>query len=178
MKKILLGVVENGTGSNAQQENIYVGGKTGTAQKLIDGRYSSRKYNSSFVGFFPADDPEIICLVLVDSPQKGRYGGQVAAPIFSNITKKILETDFSIKRNKNRIERESVINKFMVNIEEFDLNDEVDSYANVADEVNEDKVTDKIVRSTMPNLQNKSLREAISILSDLKIKYTITNEKK
>ncbi|MCB0730498.1 MAG: transpeptidase family protein [Ignavibacteriae bacterium] len=173
MKKILLGVVENGTGSNAQQENIYVGGKTGTAQKLIDGRYSSRKYNSSFVGFFPADDPEIICLVLVDSPQKGRYGGQVAAPIFSNITKKILETDFSIKRNKNRIERESVINKFMVNIEEFDLNDEVDSYANVADEVNEEKVTDKIVRSTMPNLQNKSLREAISILSDLKIKYTI-----
>jgi len=116
IRNIMLGVVENGTGSNAQQDNVYVGGKTGTAQKLINGKYSRKYYNSSFIGFFPADDPEIICFVLVDSPEKGRYGGQVAAPIFGNITKKIMETDFKIKRNKNKIERENLIQNFADNI--------------------------------------------------------------
>ena len=172
MKKILLGVVENGTGSNAQQENVYVGGKTGTAQKLIDGKYSSKYYNSSFIGFFPADDPKIICFVLVDSPEVGRYGGQVAAPIFSNITKKIMETDFNIDRNKNTIAREDVIQKFVENIDTYDNEDDIVSFANVSS-ARENSGKNKIVRSTMPNLINKSLREAISILSDLNISYTI-----
>lgn len=172
IKKIMLGAVENGTGSNAQQDNVYVGGKTGTAQKIIDGKYSSRYYNSSFIGFFPAEDPEIICFVLVDSPEIGRYGGQVAAPIFSNITKKIMETDFNIDRNKNAIERDGIIQKFVSNINDEYESDDFSSFANVSDsEQSED--TKIVSRSTMPNLKNKSLREAISILSDLKIKYSI-----
>ena len=172
IKEIMLGAVENGTGSNAQQENVFVGGKTGTAQKIIDGKYSSKYYNSSFIGFFPADNPEIICFVLIDSPEIGRYGGQVAAPIFSNITKKIMETDFSIDRNKNKIEREEIIQKFVSNVNEENESDDFISFANIA-EANEEQNTKVFSRSTMPNLKNKSLREAISILSDLKIKYSI-----
>jgi membrane peptidoglycan carboxypeptidase len=172
IKKIMVGVVENGTGSNAQQDNVYVGGKTGTSQKLIGGKYSRRFYNSSFIGFFPADEPQILCFVLVDSPEEGRYGGQVAAPIFGNITKKIMETDFSIERNKNKIEREELIRKFVANIDEFDSEDDLVSFANVSTVENKKNVQ-KIVRSTMPNLVNKSLREAISILSSLNIKYVI-----
>lgn len=172
MKKILLGVVENGTGSNAQQENVFVGGKTGTAQKLINGKYSSKYYNSSFIGFFPADNPKVICFVLVDAPEVGRYGGQVAAPIFGNITKKIMETDFSIERNKNKIEREDLIQKFVENIDAYEDEDDIVSFANVSTK-RENSGKQKIVRSTMPNLINKSLREAISILSDLNIRYSI-----
>lgn len=109
---MMIGVVENGTGKAAQLDNILVGGKTGTAQKLINGRYSNKNHNSSFVGFFPADNPQIVCLILIDSPQKGRYGGQVAAPIFKEIAKRICEADLNItpnkempNRNKNRIEQ-------------------------------------------------------------------------
>lgn len=75
-------VVANGTGRNAYIENYRVGGKTGTAQKVYDGTYSHSDHILSFVGFLPADNPEIIVYVAVDNP-KGvvHYGGTVAAPI-------------------------------------------------------------------------------------------------
>jgi len=173
IRSIMLGAVENGTGSNAQQDNVYVGGKTGTAQKLVNGKYSRKDYNSSFIGFFPADDPEIICFILVDSPQIGRYGGQVAAPIFKNITKKIMETDFKIERNKNKIERESIMQNFVANIEYYNEEEDFLSFANVSEKEKEVNSPAKIVRSTMPSLQNKTIREAISVLGELNIKYTI-----
>ncbi|MCP5061763.1 MAG: transpeptidase family protein [Ignavibacteriae bacterium] len=176
IREIMLGVVEHGTGKNAQLENVFVGGKTGTAQKLIDGKYS-RKYNSSFIGFFPAENPQVICFVLVDSPEKGKYGGQVAAPIFKNISKKIMDIDFDIERKKNKIEREELLNNFIADIEAS--NSKVDQLAlqNYTDKKNRSSVT-KITRTTMPNLINKSLREAISILSDLKIQYKINGNGK
>jgi cell division protein FtsI (penicillin-binding protein 3) len=178
IRKIMLGVVENGTGSKAQQSNVYVGGKTGTTQKLIDGKYSSRFYNSSFIGFFPAEAPKIICFVLIDSPKKGRYGGQVAAPIFGNITKKILETDFSIERNKEEIERANLIHEFTANIEKQNKEENLISFANVSEKSNVRVSKEKTSRSTMPNLKNKSLRSAIKILSDLNITYTINGRGK
>ena len=173
VRKIMLGVVENGTGSLAQQENIYVGGKTGTTQKLIDGKYSSKKYNSSFIGFFPAENPEIICFILIDSPEKGKYGGQVAAPIFGNITKKILETDFDIQRNKDKIHREEIIQNLIADIEHNQEDEEYNTFANVSDEKVKEENTSKIVRTTMPNLKNLSVRKAIAILTELNIDYKI-----
>lgn len=173
IKKIMLGVVENGTGSNAQQDNIFVGGKTGTSQKLVNGKYSNKKYNSSFIGFFPADDPEIICFILIDSPEKGKYGGQVAAPIFGNITKKILETDFDIQRNKDKIQRKAIIQNLISDIEEHKDDEEFNSFANFSDDEKNPENTTKIVRTTMPNLKNFSVRKAISILTELNIDYKI-----
>jgi stage V sporulation protein D (sporulation-specific penicillin-binding protein) len=84
---ILEGEVVNGTGKNAYIEGYRVGGKTGTAQKVgADGRYMKSEYVASFVGFAPAVDPRLVCLVVVDAP-KGYpyYGGWVAAPVFKNI---------------------------------------------------------------------------------------------
>jgi len=176
IREIMLGVVEHGTGKNAQLENVFVGGKTGTAQKLIDGKYS-RKYNSSFIGFFPADNPQVICFVLVDSPEKGKYGGQVAAPIFKNISKKIMDIDFDIERKKNKIEREELLNNFMADIEASNSKADQLSLQNYTDKKSTSSVT-KITHTTMPNLVNKSLREAITILSDLKIQYKINGNGK
>jgi len=173
IKDIMVGVVENGTGSKAQQDNVYVGGKTGTTQKLVDGKYSRKLYNSSFIGFYPADDPEVICFVLVDSPEIGRYGGQVAAPIFGNITRKIMETDFSINRDKNKIHRENIIQNLVASVDQNDLESEQLSFANVSENTNDEKYKEKIIRTTMPNLKNKTLREAISVLSELNIEYSI-----
>ncbi|MFI3261102.1 MAG: penicillin-binding transpeptidase domain-containing protein [bacterium] len=79
-------VVAYGTGVNAYIENYRIGGKTGTAQKVVDGSYSDTEYILSFTGFMPADDPQIVLYVAVDSPKNVvQYGGTVAAPIAKNI---------------------------------------------------------------------------------------------
>ncbi len=85
-------VVANGTGHNAYIENYRVGGKTGTAQKVENGRYLSGNYIVSFIGFMPANDPEIIVYVAVNNP-KGitQYGGTVSAPIAKNVFKSAIE---------------------------------------------------------------------------------------
>lgn len=79
-------VVANGSGKNAYIENYRVGGKTGTAQKVENGVYLDGNYILSFMGFMPADDPEIIVYVAIDNP-KGvtQYGGVVSAPIARNV---------------------------------------------------------------------------------------------
>ena len=80
-------VSKNGTAPKAALEHYTVAGKTGTAQKVVDGEYARDKYLSSFIGFFPADAPELCVYVLLDAPdtKKGYYGGQTAAPIFKSI---------------------------------------------------------------------------------------------
>lgn len=83
---ILESVVANGTGNKAYIEGYRVGGKTGTAQKFVDGAYSSSKYVASFIGAAPMDDPEIVCLVVIDEPGSYPiYGGTIAAPVCKRI---------------------------------------------------------------------------------------------
>ncbi len=84
-------VVERGTGKAAQLASYQVAGKTGTAAKLIGGRYSKSDYNASFVGFVPSRRPELTILVVIDSPHaKGYYGGTVSAPIFKRVAEAAL----------------------------------------------------------------------------------------
>ncbi len=93
MTEILKGVVSaKGTGGRAMIPGFSVAGKTGTAQKidLETGLYSKKGVVSSFVGFVPADRPVATILVMVDEPQKGHFGGEVAAPAFANIGREML----------------------------------------------------------------------------------------
>ena len=85
-------VVANGTGKNAYIENYRVGGKTGTAQKVKDGKYMVGNYIVSFIGFLPADKPDYVVYVAIDHP-KGitQYGGTVSAPIAKNVMLSIID---------------------------------------------------------------------------------------
>lgn len=79
-------VVERGTAKAAQMPGFTVAGKTGTAAKLINGRYSGTNYNASFVGFVPSRAPALTIIVVIDSPHtKGHTGGAAAAPVFQRI---------------------------------------------------------------------------------------------
>ncbi|MGI6128648.1 MAG: stage V sporulation protein D [bacterium] len=78
-------VVADGTGRGAHVPGYRLAGKTGTAQKIVDGRYVSDKHVASFIGFGPVDNPRLSLLVLVDEPQGAYYGGVIAAPVFKNI---------------------------------------------------------------------------------------------
>jgi cell division protein FtsI/penicillin-binding protein 2 len=81
-------VSPDGTAPKAALEHYTVAGKTGTAQKAIAGGYASDKFFASFVGFFPADDPELCISIVLDEPKDGHYGGQVAGPLFKEVAER------------------------------------------------------------------------------------------
>ena len=90
MASYLEGVVSEGSGKNAYIEGYKVGGKTGTAQKYENGVIAQGKYVSSFVGFFPSDNPKFLALVIVDEPEGQHYGSVVAAPYAKTIFEGII----------------------------------------------------------------------------------------
>ena len=107
-KKVALAlesVVTNGTGRNAFIDGYRVGGKTGTAQKVENGKYMSGNYIVSFIGFLPANNPKIVVYVAIDNP-KGviQYGGTVAAPVAKNILEDSIIA-LNIKKDKNAKEK-------------------------------------------------------------------------
>lgn len=87
MRMILEQVVENGSGKNGYVEGARVGGKTATSQTLPRG---SGRYIASFLGFAPADDPQVLALAIIHNPQGVYYGGQVAAPVVRQLFENIL----------------------------------------------------------------------------------------
>jgi cell division protein FtsI (penicillin-binding protein 3) len=87
------GVVERGTGLTARLSGVPVAGKTGTAKRVIDGKYSPNDYTASFAGYFPAQDPAVVCLVMIENPRdRGYTGGLAAAPVFKAIAERIYAT--------------------------------------------------------------------------------------
>ncbi|MGN1104602.1 MAG: peptidoglycan D,D-transpeptidase FtsI family protein [Candidatus Coproplasma sp.] len=91
LAQMLEGVVTEGSGKKAYIEGYKVGGKTGTAQKFENGHIAQGKYVSSFVGFFPSDNPKYLALIVVDEPQGTYYGSAVAAPAAKEIFEDIIE---------------------------------------------------------------------------------------
>lgn len=85
LRRLLVGVVLEGSGSKAAVEGYTIAGKTGTAEKAENGVYKEGAYVASFCGMVPADDPSLVCLVVVDEPSGNYYGSQVAAPIFQSV---------------------------------------------------------------------------------------------
>lgn len=144
MIPLLKRVVDSGTAKNAYIEGYEVAGKTGTSQKAGPKGYEKGKYISSFAGFFPANDPEYLCLVVVDEPKgKKIYGGQVAAPVVKNTFERII-------RHKN-ITPKNIKDKIIyIGDEELDINFDVI-------EVDE---------NIMPDLKGKSLKEALNFFHE------------
>jgi membrane peptidoglycan carboxypeptidase len=156
MTKLFMGVVERGTGVDAKIAGFSIAGKTGTAQRLVNGEYSSGAHNSSFVGYFPAEDPVILICVIVDNPKSGEYyGGKVAAPIFQKIATRVISY-YGISNNYNP--------DFM-NVNSYKTN-------NTIKDIKEVKNQYKLI----PNLLDLKLNDAIDILKEKNIKYEIEGE--
>ncbi len=90
VQQMMVRVVAEGTGKNAQVPGYHVAGKTGTAQKVVGGRVEKDVYISSFVGFAPVPSPRAVILCSIDEPQGAYYGGQVAAPVVGRLLRQIL----------------------------------------------------------------------------------------
>ncbi|WP_342560471.1 penicillin-binding transpeptidase domain-containing protein [Psychrobacillus sp. FSL W7-1457] len=92
VREALEHVVAHGSGRNAYRDQLRIGGKTGTAQKVQNGRYMDGEYIVSFIGFAPADKPELIVYVAIDNPKHStQFGGVIAAPIVGQIIEDSLE---------------------------------------------------------------------------------------
>lgn len=168
VRKMLRGVVKNGTGSFADTKLIPVGGKTGTSQKLIDGKYSKSKYTASFIGFFPADNPQMISLIIVNSPKEGRYGGRVAAPIFKNITERILETNLKkFQKSEEYKTNKNFETKIIPTTVKKGITPEVINVVNVSNNIPNSE-NQKIL---MPDLRGQTVRDALIKLNLLGLKY-------
>lgn len=103
-RKLMEGVVENGTAQNLKNAYYKVAGKTGTVQKVVDGRYSKSAYGASFVGYFPADNPVYSCIVVISNPQKEiYYGGLVSAPVFRAIADRVYATNLEIHQEPTKV---------------------------------------------------------------------------
>lgn len=166
MRDLLGGVVKNGTGKKAYSELISIGGKTGTSQKLVDGSYSKQHYNSSFVGFFPVENPQVVCLILLNSPDQGKYGGLVAAPIFKNVAERIVQNDYE--------EFQEYINPDLMKNLKFAEDNSANDYQSKTQikpiNVKEVKLS---ANNKMPDLINCQVKDAIYALTKLGVKYKI-----
>jgi len=91
-------LADSGTAPWARVEGLRIAGKTGTAKKVVEGRYTS-SYRASFVGFFPADDPKYAVLVMLDEPKTSVYGGYTAGPIFRDIASRLTSLSNDIEYN-------------------------------------------------------------------------------
>ena len=163
IKRMLRDVILNGTGINAEISGWRVAGKTGTAQKWINGKYSNEKFISNFVGFFPEESPQLLSLIIIDEPkQPFHWGGQGAAIAFKRIMKRIINMDDSIsppfheKQNKNfgiyAASKESILKYNSKKLEGIPI------------ELSINAKTNKEIR--IPELRGLSMRKAMNTLSN------------
>ncbi|MES2618978.1 MAG: penicillin-binding protein [Bacteroidota bacterium] len=110
LRLLLEGVVENGTATNLKGLAYKVAGKTGTAQIAINSKgYDKSSHKASFVGYFPADNPQYSCIVVINAPANGvYYGGAVAGPVFKEIADKVYSTNMALHQPIKKVEKPNV----------------------------------------------------------------------
>lgn len=173
IKELMVGVVEHGSGTAAMLPNVLVGGKTGTAQRLVNNNYSSSSHNSSFIGFFPAEKPSVVVYVLVNSPTRGTYGGLVAAPIFHEVAKRMIESDADLVKDKKPVQRDNKLMEQLISDLKNAPQSSNRSYLNVPEKKVLNTNRKFAYSDTMPNLTNRSVRDAIAQLNIMKIPFKV-----
>lgn len=161
---------EFGTGGAARVPGYFVGGKTGTAQKIkTNGRgYMPGGYIGSFAGFIPANEPQLVIFVGIDRPRKGYYGAQVAAPLFSKIASYAVRRDgvtpeLLTETTISRVKEDSLAQKFL----------------NADKVLNIDKKTVgeiELLSETVPDLKTLTVREVLAKAAEEKIEVKLVGE--
>lgn len=191
VKKMLEGVVQNGTARNLKNENYPIAGKTGTAQMNYGKGGQKITYHASFVGYFPADNPEYSCIVSIYNPSEGSfYGNVVAGNVFRKIADKIYSTDtkavadeindnpetlLPLSKSGNRANIQTVCNMLDIptNIDNFptvkwvrfkDHAGEKENFAPYAPEIG----------TVIPDVRNMGASDAIGILEQAGLKVAIS----
>ncbi len=179
VRTLLEGVVENGTATNIKNSYYKIAGKTGTAQKIVNGRYI-KQYNTSFVGYFPAKNPKYSCIVVIDKPKGFRqYGSNVSAPVFKEIADKIYALDLKLHQAYIAKKHEYGIFPVIKAGHREDLQNICDELS-IPNQAKTDQewvkaqrkenavlwTTDEIAPEVIPNVLGMTLRDAIFLLEN------------
>lgn len=182
LKKMLEGVVLNGTATNLKNLSFSIAGKTGTAQIATRRGYSKDAHKASFAGYFPANDPKYACIVVINDPRNGRYyGSLVAGPVFGEIADKIYAHSMDIHpivnlkktsqtpivKNGYRRDIKDVLNK-------LGISSTTDTSRNVESEWVRTAKRDKYLQlikvsykiNQVPNVRGMGLRDALFLLEE------------
>ena len=207
MLKVLEGVVKNGTGRKAYIPGYRVGGKTGTALKIIDGRYAPGKYIASFGAIAPIDDPKLAVLVVIDEPVGVYYGGTIAGPVVQSVIEESLNylevKPIFTEEEKGLIDEKIVvpdvrnkkINEVGKTLSDLGLRYTTEYQDITVDSIIMDQfplpgaevikgsiidlyLNERPVVITMPDLIGKTREEVTEILDKLNIQYTLKGEGK
>ncbi len=172
IRNMLFGAVEKGTGKQAKIDSLAVGGKTGTSKIIVEGKYSNTQYYSSFVGFYPADNPTLVCYVLINKPKGHYYGGLVAAPVFKNILSRI----FNLEKGRYEHLTPGSEIKITVNETQNSKNNIVLNESTQEENLSEGRNTFVYSnqQNVMPDVRGKTLKEALLILNELGILWKIS----
>ncbi len=189
-KEMLLGVVERGTATNLKNKNYKIAGKTGTTQLANKssgyGQNSTRTYQASFVGYFPADDPQYTCIIVVNNPSSGvYYGNLVAGPVFKEIADKIYASSFNIGKIDNT-------ENLLADAIPYSRSGYKDDITYVLNDLNISKIgtsskwintqkldtvvkyfNNRMVKGITPNVRGMGLRDAIFLLENRGFEVTI-----
>lgn len=187
LRMLLEGVVEEGTASNLKNAHYKIAGKTGTAQILENGRYT-KKYITSFVGYFPAHDPKYTAIVLIKNPKGWRqYGNNVAGPVFKEIADNIYSRDINLHM---AMEKKKVLEYGVFPVIQAGKQDELTMLCNELGVSNHTKTDEDWIRAVrngnsvlwdkntpakdqVPNVKGMTFRDAIFLLeqSGLHVEY-------
>jgi cell division protein FtsI (penicillin-binding protein 3) len=190
VKKILEGVVEDGTARSIKSKQYKIAGKTGTAQLIVDGSYNNQRHLASFVGYFPADNPKYACIVMINDPQEnGSYGGDVAAPVFRKISDYVMNTDLSVYE-------EDTLKKHQIPVSKDGYKKHLTTVFNVLDvpissddnmaqwvltkskkeevQLQTRNITRDLEKNKMPNIKGMGLNDVLFLLENygLKVNYS------
>jgi len=154
LKAILQNVVKKGTGSKLYSPNFSMAGKTGTAQVNYGAGKDGMYYSSSFAGYFPAEDPQYSCIVIIHRPStsKGYYGADVSGPVFTRIAQKIY-TDVPSTNEIKKLDKK--------------LKKQEQLYAAYDDKINKAK------NNLVPNIIGMSGMDAVALLGNMGLKVQV-----
>jgi len=203
-KKMLEGVVENGSGKGLNITAFKVGGKTGTAQianvgvkkvagKTLYGGVGERKYQASFVGYFPADNPLYTCIVVINSPSNGiYYGGLVAGPVFKEIAEKVYSTSLDFikpinnKKNiltyapssikSNKAELEAIYKNFNLPTTKINTESLTSSQTKTVrayETIEGSNIESQLKKGIVPNLNGLTAKDALFLLENSGFNVTL-----
>ena len=176
---MMRGVVKNGTAQGISKGFCQVAGKTGTAQKLDKNGYNKGRYFTSFIGFFPADNPKYSATIVIDEPRGDQvYASQVCAPVFRNIADKIFAYDVAIhpssktKANTDLLakrQKSGMAEDFQQITDELDIDmqDPIGEMVKLA-VANNDSVYWKPIKETdgLPDVTGMTLKDALPLLEN------------
>lgn len=164
LRKMLEGVVERGTASTIKTNQYAIAGKTGTAQKIINGQFVAGKFYTSFVGYFPADKPKYSCIVVVDQPKSAGSEQQLmaaaaAAPVFRAVADKVFANDVTMHKllvqGKTPLATTAKVHPQDASVLSSLFKSKVVAHSSgTAD------------KAKVPNLQGMSLRDALQVLEN------------